>query len=85
MTGLTDRQREILRFICSHLARMLRPPTYREICEWAGVASTNGVGDHLKALEKKGYIDRAQYLGRSIRVLKDEDGRRPVVRFEFGQ
>lgn len=36
--------------------------------------STNGVGDHLKALERKGYIQRDASLSRSIVVLRNAEG-----------
>src|SRR5438132_8921874 len=34
------------------------PPAIRDICEEFGISSPNGVMCHLKALEKKGYINR---------------------------
>lgn len=45
-------------------------PSYREIGAALGIGSTNGVSDHLKALEKKGYIERVGGRGasRAIRL-----------------
>ena len=34
------------------------------------IASTNGVNDHLKALEKKGLLARSDLLSRSLRVTR---------------
>lgn len=85
MTELTDRQREILTFLCTQFARRLRVPTLREICEYFNLRSTNGVADHLRALEKKGFITVDALLSRGIVILKDQDGKRPVVEFRFGQ
>ena len=36
-----------------------------------GITSTNGVSDHLKALEKKGYIFREPIKSRAIIVVDD--------------
>ncbi|CDF32750.1 unnamed protein product [Chondrus crispus] len=56
MQGLTDRQRQILDFITHRIQEQGYPPTIREIGEEMGIKSTNGVNDHLKALERKGYL-----------------------------
>ena len=74
MTDLTDRQREILVYLVSFLRSFQRPPTLREIGQDMEIGSTNGVNDHLVALEKKGYIRREGYRARSIRILRDADG-----------
>jgi repressor LexA len=55
---LSPRQRDVLDFISSTLAHRQVPPTYREIGDALGIASTNGVADHVKALIKKGYIKK---------------------------
>ena len=34
-----------------------------------GIKSSNGVSDHLNALERKGYIERHFNISRGIRVL----------------
>ena len=51
---LTDRQRAVLGFIESQIRQLGYPPTIREIGRHLGMRSTNGVNDHLKALERKG-------------------------------
>jgi repressor LexA len=66
---LTDRQRQILDFISESLRRRGYPPTLREIGERMGIRSTNGVNDHLKALEKKGYLQRQDLKSRALRVI----------------
>src|SRR5678815_2827622 len=55
---LSPRQRDVLDFISSTLAHRQVPPTYREIGDALGSASTNGVADHVKALIKKGYVKK---------------------------
>lgn len=67
---LTDRQCELLAFIREHHAKHGYPPTFREMASALGVASTNGINDHLRALEKKGYIERQDLKSRAIKVLE---------------
>ena len=64
--GLTDRQLEVLRFIATEIEERGYPPTIREIGEALGIASTNGVNDHLKALEKKGFLVRDPVKSRAL-------------------
>jgi repressor LexA len=66
---LTDRQREVLDFIQESIVARGYPPTLREIGERMGIRSTNGVNDHLKALEKKGYLAREDLKSRALRPL----------------
>ena len=54
--ALTQRQKEILDFISASIVERGFPPTLREIGEHFQIRSTNGVNDHLKALEKKGHV-----------------------------
>ncbi len=71
MKGLTDRQLAVLQFIQSHQASQGYPPTIREIGEQLGIKSTNGVNDHLKALERKGMLSRVGSKSRAMEVLSD--------------
>ena len=65
-TELTDRQLEVLRFIAREIEERGYPPTIREIGEALDIASTNGVNDHLKALERKGYLQRDAAKSRAL-------------------
>jgi repressor LexA len=69
---LTDRQRAVLEFISSSIEQRGYPPTLREIGEHMGIRSTNGVNDHLKALEKKGYLEREDLKSRALRPISFE-------------
>ncbi len=69
MQGLTDRQREILDFISRRISDQGYPPTIREIGEFMGIRSTNGVNDHLKALERKGFLKREGLKSRALRPV----------------
>ncbi len=66
MEELTERQREILTFIVKETETRGFPPTIREIGEQMDIRSTNGVNDHLKALERKGYLNRGEQQSRSL-------------------
>ena len=55
---LTDRQKEIYDFLLRTIRENGYAPSIHEIGARFKIASTNGVSDHLKALEKKGYIRR---------------------------
>ncbi len=65
---LTDRQREVLEFVRVYIAERKYPPTVREIMDHFGLFSPNGVVCHLKALQKKFYIEWTQGIARSIRL-----------------
>lgn len=65
--GLTKRQAAVLQFIVVSIRDYGYPPTIAEIGDEFGISSTNGVNDHLVALEKKGYIERSS-KARGIRV-----------------
>jgi repressor LexA len=67
--ALTDRQREILDFIGQSIRERGYPPTLREIGLHFGIRSTNGVNDHLRALEKKGYLQREDLKSRALRPV----------------
>jgi repressor LexA len=54
----TDRQKQVLDYIQSHIDNDGYPPTVREICTHLGVSGTLSATRHLDALEKKGYIKR---------------------------
>src|SRR5947199_9084024 len=66
---LTERQEKILAFIKRAILEQGYPPTIREIGEHFGIRSTNGVNDHLKALERKGYLLRGELKSRALSVI----------------
>ena len=67
--ALTQRQRDILDFITASIVERGFPPTLREIGEHFKIRSTNGVNDHLKALEKKGHLRREDLKSRAMRPV----------------
>lgn len=76
MTGLTERQEEVLRFIAAFQREHGFSPTLREIGKALGMASTNGVFEHLQALEKKGALAREPRIARTLRILGEVPGPR---------
>ncbi len=79
---LTDRQREILEFITQSIRERGYPPTLREIGIQFGIRSTNGVNDHLRALEKKGHLQREDLKSRALRPVGPKGPVRPTSRDE---
>lgn len=70
MEDLAPRQREILEYIAAIVDQKGVAPTYREIGDALNIKSTNGVSDHVKALIRKGYLQRPGGHGsaRSLRL-----------------
>ena len=64
---LTARQKQIYDFVVKIIREKGYAPSIPEIGARFKIASTNGVSDHLKALERKGYIRRVGK--RAIEVL----------------
>lgn len=67
MPTLTARQKEIYDFLLKTIREKGYAPSIPEIGSQFKITSTNGVADHLKALERKGYIRRVGK--RAIEVL----------------
>jgi repressor LexA len=67
MQGLTQRQQMVLDYIRQSIVDRGYPPTLREIGARMGIRSTNGVNDHLRALERKGYLTREDMKSRALR------------------
>lgn len=77
--ALTQRQQQALQYINDCLTARGYPPTLREIGEHMGIKSTNGVNDHLKALERKGYLEREELKSRALRPVDFEDPRKKAA------
>ncbi len=82
VTGLTRRQQAILDVIRDSVERRGYPPSIREICESAGLASTSSVAHQLSMLERKGYLRRDPNRPRAVDVrtgsTKPYDPSQPV-------
>lgn len=69
MNDLTQRQQEVLDFIEEYQLDHGKSPTIREIKDFLNVSSDNSVLKHLKALEKKGFIEKDD-TPRGIKLLE---------------
>jgi repressor LexA len=67
-TQLTERQEKILHFIRNKIESRGYGPTVREIGDQFSIRSPNGVACHLKALVKKGMIEREANRSRAIQL-----------------
>ena len=68
MKAITSRQSEVLDFIKAFIGEHHFPPTMREISENFSI-SVKGAYDHVKALEKKGYLKIDNNRSRTIEVV----------------
>src|ERR1700689_4541862 len=75
MVGLTQRQQMVLDYIRQSITDRGYPPTLREIGSQLGIRSTNGVNDHLRALERKGYLTREDMKSRALRPMTPNGAR----------
>ncbi len=74
MTKLTKRQTEVLQLIQDQMSSTGAPPTRAEIANSMGFKSANAAEDHLRALDRKGYIQLVPGTSRGIRLLIDNSG-----------
>jgi repressor LexA len=65
---LTPRQKEIFNFVWTFIKGRGYPPSVREIGEHFNIYP-RAAFDHLKALERKGYLKRRGSMSRGIEVL----------------
>src|SRR5919108_2899871 len=81
MRELTGKQREVLGFIRGFVAKHGLPPTVREIGERFKI-TPRAAFDHLRALERKGMLQRRQAATRTSRalVVADAGASRPGFR-----
>jgi repressor LexA len=66
--GLTKKQQRIFDFIRAQIIETNRPPTIREIGHEFTMSSTGSVRDVIRALVKKGFIQKDAGLSRGIRI-----------------
>ena len=79
MKSLTNRQKEILDLIKSYIVDYGFPPTRAEISKILGFKSANAAEQHLRAIEKKGYIQILSGASRGIVLSEDEEMGIPVI------
>ncbi len=78
MKKLTERQEEVLAFIKTFIETNKYPPTMREIASNFGITA-NGAYDHVKALEKKGWIHCDVNRSRAIGIIEKETNIEEII------
>ena len=74
--GLSEKQRDILRFLERFITDHDYPPSIRDIQQGCGISSTSVVDYNLKRLEEKGLIRRDREVSRAIELLNGQGERR---------
>jgi repressor LexA len=69
---LSPRQQQILQQIAQFMAQQARPPTRADLARALGLRNRQGIDQHLRALERKGYLQLEPGIARGIRLLQDE-------------
>lgn len=69
---LTQKQKQVLKFIYDSIKQNQLPPTIREIASQFGFSSTGTVRDYLKALVQKGYIKVSSHKSRAIELIQEK-------------
>jgi repressor LexA len=80
MKYLTERQRDILKFIRDFQTERGVTPTHREICDAFGFSSYGTVYKHLSLLEKKGLIRRDWNQKRGVELVDEPQPAASAVR-----
>ena len=71
---LSERQKNILKYIQAYVDERGYPPSIREIGDRVGISSTSVVDYNLKVLERDGYIRRDREVSRGLELV---GGQRP--------
>ena len=71
---LTAKQKRILDFIDRRIGHKGVAPSQTEIAKYMGVSSVATIHEHLSALERKGYLQKAHGQARAISTTKDNNG-----------
>lgn len=77
--NLTEKQRDVLKFIYHSIRDSQLPPTIREIAQHFGFSSTGTVRDYLRALVQKGYIRLTANKSRAIELIREAVFSVPVL------
>jgi repressor LexA len=71
MKKLTERQKQVLKWIEESIKKNGQAPTVRELQTKLGCSAPMGVVSHLNALEMKGYIERVDNKARGILLVNE--------------
>lgn len=73
---LSERQKNILKYIESYVDERGYPPSIREIGDQVGISSTSVVDYNLKVLEREGRIRRDREVSRGLELVGGQRGPR---------
>ena len=73
---LSDRQKNILKYIEAYVDERGYPPSIREIGDRVGISSTSVVDYNLRVLERDGYIRRDREVSRGLELVGSPRGQR---------
>jgi len=73
MEKMSEKQKNIYRYIVDYIETNNYPPSVREIGEAAGLSSTSTVHGYLQRLEKRGLIKRDESKSRAISIVNNID------------
>lgn len=76
---LSDRQRQILKFVREYVYSKGYPPAVREIGNAVGLSSSASVHSHLQKLEKLGFILRDPSKPRALELTQESSWRQKTV------
>ncbi len=85
MSTLTHRQQEVLDFIAESVTQSGMVPSTREIQQHFGFASQTAAVNHLRALEKKGVIQRSAGKARAVALTAHLERERIIDVPIYGQ
>ena len=71
---LSPRQQQILRLISQFMTRHGMPPTRADLAQALQLRNRQGIDQHLRALEHKGYLKLEPGIARGIRLLTSTIG-----------
>src|SRR5437762_13852435 len=71
---LSDRQKNILKYIEAYVDERGYPPSIREIGDRVGISSTSVVDYNLRVLERDGYIRRDREVSRGLELVGGQRG-----------
>jgi repressor LexA len=77
---LSDRQKNILKYIETYVDERGYPPSIREIGDRVGISSTSVVDYNLKVLERDGYIRRDREVSRGLELVGSAKARQAQPR-----
>lgn len=79
--SLTPKQKKILDFILNFTEKKDFAPSLKEIADNIGLKAVSTVYQHIKALEKKGYLKKENNQPRGVQLIQDQNVAIPLLGF----